>query len=392
MAAWKQLSIALAILAAAAVGWATLFPGAPEILARWGIDLTQASAKPAPEEGTGQRRNRGSGDSPQTAVITAPVTAATINDKLSAIGTGRAISSVTVNPYVSGRLTEVLVKSGATVDAGEVIARLDSEAEEILVDRARISLADAQSKLARVNALMSSNTATAVQVNEATLVLDNARLALRDAELELERRSILAPIAGIVGIVPAQAGNYVTSQTEIATIDDRSAIKVDFWVPERYAGAIKVGEPLTAVPIARPSEVLEGYVSAIDNRLDEQSRTLRVQAQIDNSSDTLRAGMSFQVSMRFPGDTYPSVNPLAIQWGADGAFVWAIRDGKAARTPVRIIQRNTESVLVEAALTPGVEVVTEGIHAVREGADVLVAGAEPIAPQAKLPVTTDGGS
>ena len=64
----------------------------------------------------------------------------------------------------------------------------------------------------------------------------------------------------------------------------------------------------------------------------------------------LRAGMSFQVAMRFAGDTYPSVDPLSVQWGADGAFVWAIKDGKAKRTPVRIIQRNTESVLVEADL------------------------------------------
>ena len=53
--------------------------------------------------------------------------------------------------------------------------------------------------------------------------------------------------------------------------------------------------------------------------------------------------------MKFPGDTYPAVNPLAIQWGSDGAFVWAVEDGKAKRVPVRIIQRNTETVLVDAA-------------------------------------------
>ena len=54
--------------------------------------------------------------------------------------------------------------------------------------------------------------------------------------------------------------------------------------------------------------------------------------------------------MKFPGDTYPSVNPLAVQWGTDGAFVWAIKDGKAKRTLVRIIQRNTDTVLVEGDL------------------------------------------
>ena len=215
---------------------------------------------------------------------------------------------------------------------------------------------------------------------------------MRDAELALDRRAIVAPIAGIVGILPITAGNYVTAESEIATIDDRSTIIIDFWVPERYSSAIKVGATLTAVPIARPGDIFEGTVSAVDNRIDETSRTLRVRADIGNQDDTLRAGMSFQIAMRFSGDTYPSVDPLAVQWGADGAFVWAIVDGKAKRTPVRIVQRNTESVLVEAALSAGEQVVTEGIHAVREGAEVQVAAREPIAPPAVVVPPATGGT
>ncbi|MER2536568.1 MAG: efflux RND transporter periplasmic adaptor subunit [Rhizobiaceae bacterium] len=379
MAAWKQLLVGLLIVLGAAVAWATFFPGAPDVLARWGIDWAHAAVPAQQGQGQagGQRRQAGgSGGAPRAAVVTAPVLIATINDRLSAIGTGRAASSVVVNPYTSGRLTEMLVRSGATVKAGDVIARLDSEAEQIAVDRARIAVDDTRSRLDRVNALRSSNTATAVQVTEARLALSNAELALRDAELTLERRSIRSPISGIVGIPPIEAGNYVTTQTAIATIDDRSTIKVDFWVAERYADAVKVGAPLTATAIARPDRVLEGTVSAVDNRLDEASRTLRVQAEIGNADDSLRAGMSFQVGMRFPGDTYPSVSPLAIQWGGDGAYVWALRDGRARRTPVRIIQRNTDNVLVEGALSDGEAVVTEGIHAVREGAELLVAGAQ----------------
>ena len=273
----------------------------------------------------------------------------------------------------SGRLTEVTLTAGSRVEKGQIIARLDSEAEEIAVDRARIAEKDAQAKLERAKSLKASNAATTVQVADAEMAVGNARLALRDAELALERRSIVAPIAGIVGIMPVEAGNYVTSQTAIATIDDRSSIIVDFWVPERYASTVAVGASLTASPIARPGDLFDGTVSAVDNRLDEESRTLRVQARIANDNDALRAGMSFQVAMKFPGDVYPSVNPLAIQWGSDGSFVWAVQDGKARRTPVRIVQRNTENVLVEAGLAEGDRVVTEGMYVVREGAELLIA-------------------
>ncbi|MBX3578884.1 MAG: efflux RND transporter periplasmic adaptor subunit [Rhizobiaceae bacterium] len=376
MSVWKQLAAAVVVLFVAAAAWVKFFPGAGDTLATWGIDwIPVATAKTENGTSGGQGERRGGGG-PRGSVVTAPVQMATINDRLAAIGTGRAISSVVVTPYAAGRLTEIAATAGSTVSAGSVIARLDSEAEEIAVDRARIALEDAQARLERVTTLQSSRAASQVQLKEAEVAVGNASLQLRDAELALERRSIVAPISGIVGILQVSVGNGVTASTEIATIDDRSRVIVDFWVPERYAGAIQVGAPMTAIPIARPNEAFEGTVSAVDNRLDEASRTLRVQARIENPGDSLRAGMSFQVSMRFPGDSYPAVNPLAIQWGTDGAFVWIIRDGKAVRTPVRIVQRNTESVLVEAALASGDTVITEGVHNVREGAEIRIAGAD----------------
>jgi len=393
MSVWKQIVFCLVILVAAAVAWVKFYPGADDVLARWGIDwaLAATGEKAAAGAGEGQGGRAASRGQPAN-VVTAPVAIATINDRLQAIGTGRARASVVVNPFDSGRLTEIIVQSGAEVRAGEVIARLDSEAEEIALDRARIARDDAQAKLDRMKALRTSNTATAVQLADAEVVQRNAELAVRDAELALERRSIEAPISGIVGILPIEAGNYVTSETAIATIDDRSTIIVDFWVPERYAASVAVGAPLTAFPIARPSDVFDGTVSAVDNRLDQASRTLHVQAGIANPNDRLRAGMSFQVSMKFPGDTYPSVSPLAIQWGTGGAFVWTIEDGRAKRMPVRIVQRNSESVLVEAPLGESDLVVTEGVQNVREGSEVLVAQRrpEPETQGDNLPAATGG--
>jgi RND family efflux transporter MFP subunit len=391
MAAWKQLLLALVVLVAAAAAWVKFFPGAPEILASWGMDWAIA-AIPANQQAESDQPRRNNG--PQTAVVTAPVVEAVINDKLSAIGTGRANNSVTVKPYTAGRVTRIEVDSGTRVEVGTVIARLDSEVEEIALDRARIALADAEAKLERVRSLRTANTATQVQVTDAELAVGNARLALRDAQLNLDRRSITAPIAGIIGILPVEAGNYVATDTVVATIDDRSRIKIDFYVPERLAANMAVGGHLTASPIARPNEVFDGTVSAVDNRVDDKSRTLLVQAAVPNDKDTLRAGMSFRVTVKFPGDAYPSVDPLAIQWGTDGAFVWVIRDGKAKRTPVRIVQRNTESVLVAAeGILPGDTVVTEGVHAVRDGAEVLVAKSDPTPiPTGATPPVVGSGS
>ena len=369
MSFWKQLAVSLVVIVVAVGLWARFFPGAPAMLDRWGLDWAVA-AVPAPDEESAPDQDRDGNQQPGL-VVASQIETATINDRISAIGTGRALNSVTVTPFSSGRLTEMLVTSGSRVEAGNVLARLDSEAEEIAVDRARIALADTEARLERVRALRSTNTVTAVQVNEAELAVSNAQLALRDAELTLERRAIVAPIRGTVGILPVSVGNYVTPSTAVATIDDRSELVVDFWVPERFASMIEVGQQITASSIARPDDSFTGEISAIDNRIDAQSRTLQLQARIDNVGDMLRAGMSFEVEMSFPGDTYPAVDPLAIQWGTDGAFVWTIDEsGMARRVGVRIIQRNTNGVLVSGDFGEAGVVVTEGIHSVREGAPV----------------------
>lgn len=382
MSVWKQIALSMVLLAAAFVAWVWFFPGASQVMARWGIDWALAGtpeAGPAgSRRGQGQPQGRGPAGQGPVLVVTKPVEAATVNDRLQAIGTGRASATVTVSPYSPGRLVEFLVSSGARVKKGDVIARLDSETEEIALERARIVRDDNAAKVKRLRALRASNAASAVQLADAEVAVRNAELAVHDAELALRRRTITSPISGVVGILPIEAGNYVTSQSAIATIDDRSSILVDFWVPERFAATIAPGAELEARSLASPNAVFKGTVAAVDNRIDQKTRTLLVQAKIDNPSDALRAGMSFRVEMHFAGDSYPSVSPLAIQWGADGAFVWAVVEGKTRRVPVRIVQRNPDDVLVEAELKPGDVVVTEGVQSVREGSEVRIAG-EPAA-------------
>ena len=89
-----------------------------------------------------------------------------------------------------------------------------------------------------------------LQLRTAQLARDQAELAVRDAELALEHRVIRAPFDGWVGILGVDVGDQVTSATEVTTLDDRSHILVDFRVPERFVGKVKVGAPVSARPLA----------------------------------------------------------------------------------------------------------------------------------------------
>lgn len=372
MVLWKQLAISAVVLIASIVVWARYFPGAAPYLERVGVS-TASLGRDGPQAAAPGGGGESGGAGPM--VIGAEVVQATINDSVSAIGDGVALRSVAVTPYASGRVEMIEVTAGAYVAAGAKLVRLDRETEEIELDRARLTFEDARVKLDRVEQLLASNATTDVAVREAQLELRRAELAQRDAALTLQRRSVVAPFAGWVGIVSVDAGDQVDPETEIVTLDDRSRILVDFRVPERLLGQLRIGAAVTARPLARPGLELQGEIGAIDSRISADTRTIRLRAILDNADDLLRAGMAFAIAMEFPGDTFPAVDPLAIQWSADGAYVWVEDAGAAAQVPIRIVQRNNDFVLVDADLAPGALVVTEGMQMLREGAPLRFQGA-----------------
>ncbi|EKF59535.1 HlyD family secretion protein [Agrobacterium albertimagni AOL15] len=391
MPLWKQLAISIALLFIGLCSWVYFSPGAGQALVSMGVPQSVVglvAATPEAEghdgqraqaggqggaqgQGQGQGNRRGGGNQP-ILVATEAVAIGVVNDRLSAIGDGEAVEAVTVMPQTSGMLDEILVSSGQKVSKGDIIARLDREEQVILRDQAAVALRSAKEKAESYRNLQSFSR---LDVLDAQIAEEQAQLQLTTAELNLKRRDIVAPIDGIIGIVGVSVGDNVTNSTPIVSLDNRSQLLVDFWAPERFAAAVTPGMPVEARSVSRPGQVFQGSIEAVDSRVDQASRTIRIRAKIDNPDDVLRAGMSFNVVMRFPGDQYAAVNPLAVQWDGEGSFVWQIVDNKSVKTRVTIVQRNSDQILVDASLKEGDVVAVEGLQRVREGGTVEIAGA-----------------
>ncbi|MDR7029940.1 efflux RND transporter periplasmic adaptor subunit [Rhizobium rosettiformans] len=391
MPLWKQLAISIALIFVALCSWVYFSPGAGQTLVSMGVPQSvvalvsgqpdgegqQAQGQSAQGAGRGQGQGQGQGGrrggNQNILVATQPVAIGVVNDRLSAIGDGEAIEAVTVMPQASGTIAEILVSSGQKVKKGDIIARLDREEQVILRDQAAVALRSAKEKAESYRNLQSFSR---LDVLDAQIAEEQAQLQLTTAELNLKRRDIVAPIDGTIGIVGVSIGDNVTNTTAIVSLDNRSQLLVDFWAPERFAAAVTPGMAVEASSVSRPGQVFKGSVEAVDNRVDEASRTIRIRAKIDNPDDVLRAGMSFNVVMRFPGDQYAAVNPLAVQWDGEGSFVWQIIDNKSVKTRVTIVQRNSDQILVDSSLTEGDVVAVEGLQRVREGGAVEVAGGD----------------
>ncbi|MGV1833826.1 efflux RND transporter periplasmic adaptor subunit [Rhizobium rhizogenes] len=373
MTAWKQLSLSFLLLVAGIAAVVAFVPSAAGLLRGAGVPEAVVGAIAPGESTKSEKAANGGGrrgaDTPL--VVTEAVVSGVVNDRLSAIGTGDAIRSVVVMPQATGTIREILIKSGDHVKQGQVLARLDDDEQIIARGQAEVALKSAVEKSQLYHTIKSS--VSRMDVFDSEIAEQGAKLALQSAELALKRRDIVAPIDGIVGIVPVVIGDNVTTTTSIVTLDDRSEVLVDYWVPERFANTVKVDQPVEATSVARPGRLFSGVVEAVDNRVDGASRTLRIRARIDNATDELRAGMSFNVGMRFAGETYPSVDPLSVQWDGEGSYVWRVADGKSTKVRVSVVQRNPDAVLVQADLKDGDRIVTEGLQRVTEGGAVRFA-------------------
>ncbi len=383
MAFLKQVIVTILVLLVAAAGVAKLWPSTARAVLNAGVELPEPvraaivwvapeAGRPAPEVARATRPGRGRGGRGATIVVAGTVTEGKTRTQMKAIGSGEASRSVVVYPdNVTGIIENVAVKSGDSVAAGDVLVTLEHSNEQVALDRARIALDAANDKLERSQRLRRSNAMSAVEVIDALRARDNAALDIRTAEITLNKREILAPFAGRVGIVNVEPGSLVGSQTVIATVDDRSRIKILFYTPENFVPELSIGETIAAVSTAQPGKTYDGQITAIDSRLDEASRTLRTEAMVENPKDELRPGMSFTVALALPGQKYLSVDPLSVVWERNGPIVWKIDDGKVKKAPIKIIERTIDRMLVASnAIAVGDKIVLEGLQAVRDGGPV----------------------
>jgi RND family efflux transporter MFP subunit len=220
-----------------------------------------------------------------------------------------------------------------------------------------------------------SKTITAVALSEAEVAAELAAIELRSAEVALQQHRIAAPISGTVGLTDISPGDLVSSSTEITTVEDVSTLKVAFEVPERFAGRIAPGQDIAVNAQGMPGANLSGRITAIDNRVDETTRTLKLEAELANKDQSLKPGMAVDVLLSFDAGEQLSVPTLSVQWDRRGSYVWKVVDGAAKRAEVTILRRRTGVVMVQGDVARGDRVVVEGIQRLREGATVAEVGA-----------------
>ncbi len=303
-------------------------------------------------------------------IVAVPVATDNTGDTVMALGTAEAAQSVVLYPQVSGVIAEVPMAPGRAVKAGDLLFRLQNDEENVAVEKAKIALDQAKSTLERQQTLAKSKTISSVALSDSETAVRLADVELKSAEIDLDRRDIRAPFAGVTGLTDISIGDFVTTTTALATLDDMSLMHVDFEIPERWAAAVAEGQSVAASAQGMPGSQFAGRITGIDNRIDETTRTLRLKAEVPNPDGALKPGMAVLVKLRFDTGKQLTVPSLAVQWDRRGSFVWKVVGDAVKRADVAIMKRESGIVVVNGDVAEGDKVVVEGLMRLRDGAKV----------------------
>ncbi len=275
-------------------------------------------------------------------------------------GRTKANATISISAETSGRIEEVHVVKGQSVNAGDLICTLDSGVRETQVKQANASLAQAKASLSQAQAdfetnknlrekgLSSANSGRSfeVQLQVAKSSLAGAQASLESANLELERTKIHAKVSGIVQDPLANVGDMMGGGTACATLVQLDPMLFVGKVAETKVSLIKEGMSAKITTIG--SQVMNGKVSYISSSADEETRSFNVEIEMDNSKGLIRSGLSASATIT-AGEIKAHLIPQStLTLNSDGAIGVKIVDleKKVHFVEITIIKDNNDGVFV----------------------------------------------
>jgi len=345
-------------------------------------------------------------------LVVQSVAAGTDRILLNASGYVTARREATISSKVTGKVMEVLVEEGMRVEAGEILARLDSAnveknlaLTEAQLQSARTALLEteanlvqAQRELRRLQGLAAEHSASQIELDraetdvkslQARLDRQKADVAVKEREValwkqELDDTIIRAPFAGIVTSKNAQPGEMISpisagggfTRTGICTIVDMSSLEIEVDVSESYINRVHADQPVEATLDSYPQWRIPAKVIAIIPTADRQKATVKVRVGFKELDPRILPDMSVKVAFQAAGEADAAqvaeiIVPDAAVRERDGRdVVWVVRDGRAERRAVTIGAAQGNEVTIAAGIRSGERIVIEGAENLVDGARV----------------------
>lgn len=300
-------------------------------------------------------------------------------DTLSAVGSVSPAQGVTVAPEIAGTVDKIAFESGATVNKGDLLVKLDTSSEE-----AQLRAAEAQVQLATLNAerarqLRQDKTVSQSELDQAEANLKEAQANADTIRATIGKKTICAPFTGRLGIRLVNLGEQLDVGKGIVSLQSLTPIYVDFSLPQQELGKLATGLKVRVTSDSYPGKEFEGKLTAINPDLNATTRSVQLRAEFANADSLLRPGMFVNVRVELPdGENVLAIPSTAVLSAPYGDSVYLVESQVANGVTNLVVQQklirtgrpNGDFVSVESGLKAGDRVVSSGLFKLHNGSTI----------------------
>jgi len=276
---------------------------------------------------------QGSVAPPPISVTVADARQALWNKQIKAIGTLIAFQGVDISAEVSGIVQSINFESGQEVKKGQLLVKLDNQSEIASLESAKAQYDVDHNRYQRFIQLKDENFVTGNVLDEQISLVDISKSKISIARAALAKKSISAPFPGKLGIREIDLGEYIAPGTAIVTLQSVDRLLLDFTLPESNFRDLAVGQLVSFEVRSYPGRNFSGKVTAWDPILDENTRNVRIRAEVDNKERFLAPGMFTEIlvegTQKIPVLTVPETS---IFYNIYGEAVYVLETPEATET------------------------------------------------------------
>lgn len=303
------------------------------------------------------------------AIVLSPTT---ISDEFFVSGSIIPDEEVDLSFETSGKITEIFFMEGTRVSKGDLLAKINDAPLQAELNKLKAQLKLYTDRMYRQNVLLEKEAVSQEAFQEAETNLATLQAEIDKVTANIDQTELHAPFDGIIGLRQVSQGTYASPTTTIARLTKTNPLKIDFAVPERYAGTLKAGTQLTFTVEGDLNEK-KAKIYALDSHVNRDTRTFSVRAMYDNSDGKLYPGRYVSIALttqKFENTLAVPSQAIISEMGIDKVFLY--KSGKALPVEIKKGVRTESLVQVLEGINPGDTVITTGTMQLRTGQKVIL--------------------
>jgi membrane fusion protein (multidrug efflux system) len=295
-----------------------------------------------------------------------------LENKIKITGSVLPNESIEVKSEVPGIVTKVHFKEGEKVKKGTLLISLKDDDLQAQLQKLKINKKLAEETEKRQKLLLGKQAISQEEYDISITAVNSLDADIRLINTQIARTSIIAPFDGTLGLRLISEGAYITNGTVITNFYNIDPVKIDFSIPGRYAGEVKINDEIQFTTETM-DQIFTGRVYAIEPQIDPTTRTLKLRAISSNKDGRLLPGQFARIELIMSSvDNALLVPAVSVIPEVNGHKVFIADGGKAKSVMVKIGMRTEDSVQILEGISPQDTVITTGLLEIRQGSSISI--------------------